>query len=609
MRLLILALVLASCATANPEAPGVGVSPTALMLAAGQTGAVTATSDGDLSSVVWSSDAPTIATVTGSGATATITGVAAGHATISALLGVVAASVDVTVTAAVVDRIDVTATAAIVPKGATSQLTATAHYTDQHTIDVTAMVAWTPADPTLASIDARGLLTGLAPGSTQVSAKLGATTGTLAIMVTSAALVSLAITDPMPSGIPVGIDHQLAAQGAFTDGTTADVTSVVGWASSSGTTASVAGGLVHGIATGTATITAMIGGVSATHAVTVIPAVIQKLAIAPGSVALALGRDQALVATGTYSDGSARDVTALATWTATGTAATVATGLVHAAAQGTSTVTAALDGATGTATATIGPAVIDHLAIPEGDVALAQQQRAHLHAVLVYSDATTTDVTTTAAWSASTGVATVAVGTVDAGTTAGSAAITASASGVMATITATVGATACHPVINEVQSAGTSPADEWVEIYNPCTISIDVTGWTLEYRAATNATGPDNFLLATLAGTLAPGDLRLYAGSGYAGTADGTWGGGASGLLQLSAGGLGLRSGPKDTGPLVDAVAYGTVLAGFPFTEGSPAPALATGKSIARTFDGNDTNTGAADFALVAAPTPRARND
>jgi len=351
----------------------------------------------------------------------------------------------------------------------------------------------------------------------------------------------------------------------------------------------------------------MMGSASAMHAVTVVAPVIQKLAIAPGSVALALGRDQALVATGTYSDGTMADVTALATWTATGTAATVAAGLVHAAAQGTSTITATLDAATGEVTATIGPAVIDHLAIPQGDVALARQQRAHLHAVLVYSDATTTDVTATASWSASTAIATVAAGTVDAGTTAGTSAITASASGVMATITATVGATTCHPVINEVVSADTSPADEWVEIYNPCTFAIDVTGWTLDYRAATNASGPDNNLLATLAGTLAPGDFRLYAGAGYGGTADGTWGGGPSGLLQLSAGGLGLRSGPKDTGMLIDGVAYGSVIGNFPFLEGSAAPALATGKSIARTFDGNDTNNGGADFAL-ATPTPRAPN-
>ena len=73
-------------------------------------------------------------------------------------------------------------------------------------------------------------------------------------------------------------------------------------------------------------------------------------------------------------------------------------------------------------------------------------------------------------------------------------------------------------------------------------------------------------------------------------TPDGTWGGGASGLLQANAGGVGLRSGPASTGALVDAIAYGAVTAGFPFLETAAAPALANGKSVARSFDGNDTN-------------------
>ena len=79
-------------------------------------------------------------------------------------------------------------------------------------------------------------------------------------------------------------------------------------------------------------------------------------------------------------------------------------------------------------------------------------------------------------------------------------------------------------------------------------------------------------------------------------------------VLQANAGGIGLRSGATSTGTLVDAVAYGAVAAGFPFTETTAAAALVNGKSVARTFDGNDTNANAADLALVAAPTPRGSN-
>ena len=612
MRCLVLAIVCCACANASPEHAPVAIAPTALSLAAGQAGVVTASSDGDLAGLVWSSDQPAIATVLGApDGSATITAVAPGHATISGLVGTVAASVDVTVTAATVDRLDVTAAATIIPKGTTTQLTATAHYTDQHTVDATTMVAWAAADPALATIDAAGLLAGHGIGTTDVTATLGATTGKLSVMLAAAALVGISIGDPAPSAIPKGLDHPLTARGTFSDGTTADVTAQLAWSSSSDATATVVAGLVHGVAPGTATITARMAAISDTHQITVSAATIASIAIAPGDFAIALGRDQPLVATGTFSDASTSDVTAQATWTATGTAATVAAGLVHAAAQGASTITATLATTSSAVTATVGPAVPDHLQIAPGDVALAQQQRVQLRAIVVYSDATTAAATGTA-WSSSSAAATVsATGALDAGATPGTATITAMASGLSAAITATIGTTGCHPVINEVQAGGTSSADEWVEVYDPCTTSIDVTGWTLDYRAATNAGPSDSSLLVTLSGVLDPGAFRLYAGTGFATagvTPDGSWGGGAAGLLQASAGGIGLRSGPKDTGTLVDAVAYGAVSAGFPFAETAAAPALVNGKSIARSFDGDDTDDNASDFALVATPTPRASN-
>ncbi len=606
MRCLVLAIVCCACANANPEHAPIAIAPTALTLAAGQSGMVTASGGTDL---VWSSDSPQVATVTGTDDGATITAVGTGHATISALAGVVAASIDVTVTAAIVDRVDVTALATIIPDGTTTQLTATAHYTDQHTVDVTTMATWAAADPSLATIDASGVLASHGIGTTDVTATLGTTTGKLSVMLSAAALVALAIGDAAPGAIPKGLDHPLTARGTFTDATQADVTAQVAWASSSAATATVAAGVVHGVAPGAATITASMGAISATHAVTVSSATIQQLSIAPGDFAIALGRDQTLVATGTFSDGTTSDVTASATWTATGTAATVATGLVHAAAQGTSTITATLDTASDAVVATVGPAVADHLQIVPGNLALVPQQRVQLRALVVYSDGTAIAGTGTA-WSVTGGATITTTGTLDAAS-AGTAAITAVANGFTAQVTATIGTGPCHLVINEVQAGGTSAADEWVEIYNPCTTAIDATGYTLDYRASSNAGPTDSTLLVTLAGTLAPGDFRLYAGTGFSTTGvtpDGTWGGGAAGLLQANAGGIGLRSGATSTGTLVDAVAYGAVAAGFPFLETATGPALVNSKSIARSFDGNDTNDNGSDFVLAATPTPRASN-
>jgi 5'-nucleotidase len=163
-------------------------------------------------------------------------------------------------------------------------------------------------------------------------------------------------------------------------------------------------------------------------------------------------------------------------------------------------------------------------------------------------------------------------------------------------------------VINEVQAQGTtSAADEWVEVYNPCTTAFDLSGWTLVYRAAGTIGANDVNTLQSGLGTMNPGDFHLYVGSAYsgAGTPDGT---GCNGLAGAN-GAVGLRNGPLSTGTLVDAVAYGTITAGHPFLEGSAAPALANGKSIARKpIDGYDTDNGGTDFVLAATPTPRAPN-
>jgi hypothetical protein len=254
-------------------------------------------------------------------------------------------------------------------------------------------------------------------------------------------------------------------------------------------------------------------------------------------------------------------------------------------------------------------APVDHIAFNVTSIQLAQQQVARIKATLVFAAGGSQDVTATATWSSddSTVAAADVGGVITAQLLAGTANITASAAGLTGTFATNVTATACHPIINEIQAGGAiSAADEWVEILNPCAVPIDVEGWTIVYRAASFAGATDTNLMITLTGSLAPGDLKLFAGGGFPGIADGTW---ASGFMQANNGAVGLRSGPKDIGPLVDAVAYGTVAPGHPFVEGTATPALSNNKSASRVpFDGNDTDHGGSDFTIVGTPTPRALN-
>ena len=431
-----------------------------------------------------------------------------------------------------------------------------------------------------------------------------------------ATLASIGVT-ASPTSVPAGLTTQLTATGHYSDGSMRDLTASVTWASTADAVASVDGaGLVTTHAMGAATLTATLGTTTGTVELAVAAAAVASVAVgAPATSPLAKGLTVQLVATGTFTDGTMADVSTRATWATTNAAvATVTGGLVTAvAASGSADISATVDQHAGTATVTDAVAAAAAIAIGSGDVALAQHQRAKLHATLTFTDGTTQDATAAATWASdAAAVVSASGGVLDAKAQAGSAGITATASGFSATIHATVGATACHPVINEVQAAGASAGDEWVELYNPCTIAIDVGSWTIDYRAKTTVGAADTNALVTLAGTMQPGDLRLYAGPAFSGSVaalDGAQWGGANGLLAGDAGAIGLRSGPKDTGALVDAVAYGVVTAGNPFLEGTSAPGLATGKSVARArFAGDDTNSNGTDFALVAAPTAKQLN-
>lgn len=72
------------------------------------------------------------------------------------------------------------------------QLTATGIYSDSSTQDLTSQVTWTSSNPAKATIDSAGLVTGVASGSTTITARLGTVSGS----------TSLNVFQPDPSPVP-----------------------------------------------------------------------------------------------------------------------------------------------------------------------------------------------------------------------------------------------------------------------------------------------------------------------------------------------------------------------------------------------------------------------
>lgn len=172
----------------------------------------------------------------------------------------------------------------------------------------------------------------------------------------------------------------------------------------------------------------------------------------------------------------------------------------------------------------------------------------------------------------------------------------------------------CAPVINEVQTFGTTAADEFVEIANPCPDAIDLFGWRIAYRSRSNVapvtTSDFSTVYAFTTSTpLEAGKWFVVGGIDFVGPKDAIESSASSkGMLASTGGQIALRD---PSGAIVDGVFYGALPAtGKPaFLEGGPTNAPERGASIYRHPDGADTNDNATDFSdAIKTPTPDAPN-
>jgi hypothetical protein len=80
------------------------------------------------------------------------------------------------------------------PVGSTQQMTATGTYNDGSTKTLTSGVVWTSSDPTIATVTAGGLVTGVAAGTATITAQSGTITGQSSITVSLTNVTGVTIT-------------------------------------------------------------------------------------------------------------------------------------------------------------------------------------------------------------------------------------------------------------------------------------------------------------------------------------------------------------------------------------------------------------------------------
>ena len=156
-------------------------------------------------------------------------------------------------------------------------------------------------------------------------------------------------------------------------------------------------------------------------------------------------------------------------------------------------------------------------------------------------------------------------------------------------------------VISQLQP-GTSavPNDEFIELHNIGAAPVDLNGYTLVYRSSSGSNDVGPMAAWNQSTIILPGQYYLVASTSYTGTAtpDLTYNPTTcSCSLSATAGGMAIRSGPVNSGTVIDAIGWGA--ASNIFFENTRTAAPGSGNSQARLNQGcQDTDNNANDFAV-----------
>lgn len=408
----------------------------------------------------WSSDTPAVAAFITASDPSRVTGVAPGSAILKATVGDLSATSTLTVSNATITAMTVTPASATVPIGLTSQFTASGTFSDGTIIttqDMTFDATWTSGSPTVATVSdlpaSKGLAKGLAIGPATITATFGAVSNFATLNVTAAIVQSIAVTPVNPSILSLS-STVFKATGTYSDGTTADISSLATWSSSqTGVATIAAGGAATTLAQGAALIGAALDGVVGATNLKVTGGNLTGVAISPTNIRLINGTSVRMTATGTFSNGSTRDITGVVAWSV---ADTTKANLLPAGGNlawlnalavtpllNPTTVSAKYNTLTTTTSLTVNAPILQSIAISPASLDLTAGTSSRFTLTGNFDDGTSQDVTYNTVWSSSL-PGTASVGNLGiekgrvSGVAAGSATISAAYGGLTITAPVTV---------------------------------------------------------------------------------------------------------------------------------------------------------------------------
>lgn len=399
----------------------IAISPPSANLKVGEKQSFTATatySDNNTAditqSAIWSSlnnSAATVSDVLGTKGIATANNPGQ-TTTITARFGSTSATATLNVSDVTLMSISLNTTAKELLKGDTYQLIATALYSNGNTEVITDSVIWTSGDPSVATVDAAGLITAMNTGTAVITATtLSGKTATATVTVTENVVMTSLTLSPPSASIAKGLTQQFVATAHYSDGTSTIIDSISAtWKSSNYQVASVVYGTAAALSRGTTNITATYQGFdSAPSVLTVLDPIVMSVVLIPSdSQTILVGGTQPYSAMANYSDGTFADVTqqTACTWNSSNqNVASVSAGLATGLASGFSNISATYQGMSSSPSVltVLEPVLLGINLDPFGaqHVSLSGTNTQPYRAMANYEGGSQVDVTLSATWNSS----------------------------------------------------------------------------------------------------------------------------------------------------------------------------------------------------------------
>jgi len=282
--------------------------------------------------------------------------------------------------------------------------TATGHYSDGSSQDLTATAVWESSLPSVATVTSDGVVTTVGAGTASISATVGSVVGSADINVK--VLSSISLSPPGTTIVHKGAVLVYTATGLYADGSNQDLTATAVWESTLTSVATVtSAGNVTTVGAGTTTINATVDGIVGSAKINV--KVLSGIELSPATTKIVVGAPQQYTAIKHYSDGSTQTSSTGIQWSSsTPAVATIdANGVASGVSSGTTTITASIGAIHGTANLTV--IALTGISITPATASILVGDTQLFTVNLRYSDGSSTPITTIPLASSVTSVATI----------------------------------------------------------------------------------------------------------------------------------------------------------------------------------------------------------